>query len=657
MANYSFFLSDGVTEITVVDSTITNTYTVPLLGQNVTAYGDDVAVGSMRHLENFASPDSPDTNINLSGNSVLKGQLWFDSASNVLKVNIGTTATPSWQAIAGVSQGTTTNAAARWSGSEWVEEERIQITDTGTLSIWDAGTNNVTLAHNGTDFIITNASGTGNVYWEDFTGDFRLRDGMELWVSGGVGNSQSVELVPDDGDFNSRIRTVGTDRIDIGGSISALNLEGALFLEQRASAFTDEATFGQVYVKTSDGGLYYKYNATGEVRLDISAGGTLTGSGTNNQIAVWSGPTSLDGSANFTFDGTTAEFSSSTFGQFVIDRQNFLGAGIKFQNSNGTKGYAGFNDFNQFEVFNPSAAGVGFQVGTDGGGGLAAGVIAAQGLTLGDNDQISFGAGLDMRMYSNGTDLVVVGLGTNDIEVSGADITTNQALEFRDVGSGSDTRIIFSGSGTTAYGGLSWQDNASNVEGSMFLASGIMVYTGQSHLYAPAPAGTVDYLCTIGTEFSFSGDDGGSDSLRLSTNDGSGTVSSKLRFVDAGGSTRNAGYNETPSLYMGTGTTTLSKTNVSRYLYRYTIGGTSNISLPNDSSIPTGSTWIISNWTKNTDPAGCTITPAGGVTLYWLDGSGASDATTGTRTLAKQGVCTIRKHSNTQYHIWGAGLS
>jgi hypothetical protein len=71
-----------------------------------------------------------------------------------------------------------------------------------------------------------------------------------------------------------------------------------------------------------------------------------------------------------------------------------------------------------------------------------------------------------------------------------------------------------------------------------------------------------------------------------------------------------------------------------------------------DATIPIGATYVCSN----DSTAGVqTIAQGTGVTLKWFDGSGT--VSTGTRTLAVSGVCTVYKYSLTEFHIWGAGLS
>lgn len=69
-------------------------------------------------------------------------------------------------------------------------------------------------------------------------------------------------------------------------------------------------------------------------------------------------------------------------------------------------------------------------------------------------------------------------------------------------------------------------------------------------------------------------------------------------------------------------------------------------------NIPAGAQWEV----KNTNTGALTILGGTGVTLTWFDGAGAA-APTGTRTLARAGRCVVRKISDTNYEIWGIGLT
>ena len=78
---YTVSNTDGSRTITVADGTLdTTTYSVTLIGKNVTNYGDVFVKNSIRHLENFASATAPGVA------SPLVGQVWYDKNGKVLRV-------------------------------------------------------------------------------------------------------------------------------------------------------------------------------------------------------------------------------------------------------------------------------------------------------------------------------------------------------------------------------------------------------------------------------------------------------------------------------------------------------------------------------------------------------------------------------------------
>ena len=78
---YTVSNTDGSREITVADGTFdTTTYSVTLIGKNITNYGEVFVKNSIRHLENFASATAP------SVASPLVGQVWYDKTGKVLRV-------------------------------------------------------------------------------------------------------------------------------------------------------------------------------------------------------------------------------------------------------------------------------------------------------------------------------------------------------------------------------------------------------------------------------------------------------------------------------------------------------------------------------------------------------------------------------------------
>lgn len=73
--------SDGSLTVTVPDSVVdTSTYSLALIGRNVSNFGQYFAQNTIRQLENFASTTAP------SPNQALIGQLWYDKSEEIFKV-------------------------------------------------------------------------------------------------------------------------------------------------------------------------------------------------------------------------------------------------------------------------------------------------------------------------------------------------------------------------------------------------------------------------------------------------------------------------------------------------------------------------------------------------------------------------------------------
>jgi len=78
---YTFSNTQG-TAITVNDNQLDqSTYSLTLLGKNVTNYGQIIAQNTIRQLENFAGPESTQT-----ATIKLTGQLWYDTTKEHLNV-------------------------------------------------------------------------------------------------------------------------------------------------------------------------------------------------------------------------------------------------------------------------------------------------------------------------------------------------------------------------------------------------------------------------------------------------------------------------------------------------------------------------------------------------------------------------------------------
>jgi hypothetical protein len=83
---YTFSNTQGDRTITVNDNQLDQTsYSLTLLGKNVTNYGERIAENTIRQLENFAGPNQPNPTVKLVG------QLWYDKTGEHLRVYTGET--------------------------------------------------------------------------------------------------------------------------------------------------------------------------------------------------------------------------------------------------------------------------------------------------------------------------------------------------------------------------------------------------------------------------------------------------------------------------------------------------------------------------------------------------------------------------------------
>ena len=132
----------------------------------------------------------------------------------------------------------------------------------------------------------------------------------------GSGRSNDVPNLPENKIW------VGSDTYTVTSSILTLDednshaqITGSLSVSSVVNAGTDTDKF---LVLDSSNNVDFRTGA--EVRSDIGAGtgnGTVTGTGADNQVTTWDGTTSLDGSSNFTYDGTTLNLTYTGTGDLL----------------------------------------------------------------------------------------------------------------------------------------------------------------------------------------------------------------------------------------------------------------------------------------------------------------------------------------------------
>jgi hypothetical protein len=80
---YSVQNTDGSKTINVAASQVNSSFSVALVGRNVSGYGQYFVQNAVRHLENFASTSAPSDSV------LLTGQIWYDKNESVMRVYDG----------------------------------------------------------------------------------------------------------------------------------------------------------------------------------------------------------------------------------------------------------------------------------------------------------------------------------------------------------------------------------------------------------------------------------------------------------------------------------------------------------------------------------------------------------------------------------------
>lgn len=105
---------------------------------------------------------------------------------------------------------------------------------------------------------------------------------------------------------------------DNSATVFAVIDGGQLELAELGAPATPSAGFGRLYAKT-DGKIYFLNDGGAEYDLTATGGGgTVTGTGVDNRIAVWSGASSLDSDANLTWTGTQMAVGGAAVAGYML---------------------------------------------------------------------------------------------------------------------------------------------------------------------------------------------------------------------------------------------------------------------------------------------------------------------------------------------------
>jgi hypothetical protein len=103
---YTINKTDGTVVTTITDGTVDNTTSLQLFGKSYSGFGEGLNENLVKLLENAASTSAP--------TAPLKGELWFDTTTNQIKVYDGTSFKPTGGAKSSTSLPTSPSAGDLW---------------------------------------------------------------------------------------------------------------------------------------------------------------------------------------------------------------------------------------------------------------------------------------------------------------------------------------------------------------------------------------------------------------------------------------------------------------------------------------------------------------------------------------------------------------
>ena len=294
---YTFSNTQG-TAITVNDNQLDqSTYSLTLLGKNVTNYGQIIAQNTIRQLENFAGPESTQT-----ATIKLTGQLWYDTTKEHLNVYRGKNSDRTYTQLAYVPKSESVppsnniqegelyynnNSGQKnlnyYDGSQW-QNVMSDVYIKGLFSHVDNGGDGSLTYSNGVitytgpspSEVRAHFSGGTGVTYNSSTGDIAIGQAVEttsnvqfnnlvvdgdLTVNGTTTTINSTTVTVDDAFF--RVNADGADvdagfEANIGGAIKQITYDTS----------ANEWTFGSEPVHTTGG---FEGDLTGDVTGTVSS--------------------------------------------------------------------------------------------------------------------------------------------------------------------------------------------------------------------------------------------------------------------------------------------------------------------------------------------------------------------------------------------------
>ena len=241
---YTINKTDGTALTTITDGTSDNTTSLVLFGKSFSGFGEGLNENLVKLLENAASTSAPST--------PLKGELWFDTTTNQLKVYDGTSFKPTGGAKTSSSTPTNPSAGDLWHDS--ANDQLYVYTGSAFLLVGPVYTSGQTLS--GWKIETLGSSGGNKVVSSMYAGNSRVCILSKETFTPSVTQTGFAEIKAGL-TLNSTLGAVfdGTNTqasaIDVSGTTdtSATVIAGGNFLRSNAN----DTTTGSITVDTDSG--------------------------------------------------------------------------------------------------------------------------------------------------------------------------------------------------------------------------------------------------------------------------------------------------------------------------------------------------------------------------------------------------------------------
>jgi len=324
---YTINKTDGTVVTTITDGTVDNTTSLQLFGKSYSGFGEGLNENLVKLLENAASTSAP--------TAPLKGELWFDTTTNQLKVYDGTSFKPTGGSKSSASQPTSPSAGDLWhdtandqvsvyTGSAWLLVGPVY-TSGQTLSGWK---------------IETLASAGGNkVVSSMYAGNTRVAILSKETFTPSATQTGFAEIKAGI-TLNSTLSAVfegSTPDADALGGVAAANYLRSDTADTTTGALTVDADGGVIIGDAQELTISVSSNdvTIAQTSLDKDLSFTVNDGGvTKTPIALTGATGAIDLTGNVTIDGNLT--ITGSYDKSSVDISTYVDAFIGVNEGNGT---------------------------------------------------------------------------------------------------------------------------------------------------------------------------------------------------------------------------------------------------------------------------------------------------------------------------------